>query len=140
MRSLVVFLANGREMQRMINTHIEASKIGRQISDEVLEFQRRMGDFSSGILMHVYIKRISLTNCLITDSSPDIDPTLAQAVPILTENPLLSSSDSSNDRQSSDSASTSQASTTPRINGTLPSYNHVRNNIIAGPENGKHRH
>lgn len=35
-------------MQRMINTHIEASKIGRQIADQVLDYQRRMGDVSSG--------------------------------------------------------------------------------------------
>lgn len=40
--------ANGREMHRMINTHIEASKIGRQIADQVLDYQRRMGDASSG--------------------------------------------------------------------------------------------
>ena len=40
--------SNGREMQRMINTHIEASKIGRQIAEQVLDFQRRMGDMSSG--------------------------------------------------------------------------------------------
>lgn len=37
-------------MQRMINTHIEASKIGRQIADQVLDYQRRMGDVSSGLL------------------------------------------------------------------------------------------
>lgn len=36
-------------MQRMINTHIEASKIGRQIAEQVLDYQRRMGDVSSGI-------------------------------------------------------------------------------------------
>lgn len=42
------FKANGREMQRMINTHIEASKIGRQIAEQVLDYQRRMGDVSSG--------------------------------------------------------------------------------------------
>lgn len=37
-------------MQRMINTHIEASKIGRQIADQVLDYQRRLGDSSSGEL------------------------------------------------------------------------------------------
>lgn len=36
-------------MQRMINTHIEASKIGRQIADQVLDYQRRVGDISSGM-------------------------------------------------------------------------------------------
>lgn len=40
--------SNGRDMQRMISTHVEASKIGRQIADEVLDNQRRGGDISSG--------------------------------------------------------------------------------------------
>lgn len=35
-------------MQRVINTHIEASKIGRQIAVQVLDFQRHNGDLSSG--------------------------------------------------------------------------------------------
>ena len=34
----------------MINTHVEASKIGRQIAEQVLDFQRRNGDSSSGNL------------------------------------------------------------------------------------------
>lgn len=42
--------ANGREMHRMINTHIEASKIGRQIAVQVLDHHRRAGDSSSGIM------------------------------------------------------------------------------------------
>lgn len=42
------FAANGREMHRMINTHIEASKIGRQIAVQVLDYHRRAGDSSSG--------------------------------------------------------------------------------------------
>lgn len=53
------FTANGREMQRMINTHIEASKIGRHIAEQVLDYQRRMSS---------------------SDSSPDPDPTLAQTL------------------------------------------------------------
>jgi aryl hydrocarbon receptor nuclear translocator-like protein 1 len=41
------FLANGHhEIQRMINTHIEASKIGSQIAEQVLDHQRRMGESS----------------------------------------------------------------------------------------------
>jgi aryl hydrocarbon receptor nuclear translocator-like protein 1 len=31
-------------MQRLISTHVEASKIGRQIAEEVLDSQRRGGD------------------------------------------------------------------------------------------------
>lgn len=40
--------SNGRDIQRMINTQVEASKIGRQIADQVLDNQRRGGDTSSG--------------------------------------------------------------------------------------------
>ncbi|XP_054274437.1 protein cycle isoform X2 [Macrosteles quadrilineatus] len=36
-----------REMSRMISTHVEASKIGRQIAEEVLDLQRKGGDSSS---------------------------------------------------------------------------------------------
>lgn len=35
-------------MQRMINTHVEASKIGRQIAEQVIDSQRRCYDSSSG--------------------------------------------------------------------------------------------
>lgn len=42
-------------MRRMINSHVEASKIGRQIADQVMDSQRRSGESSSG-------------------SSPDPDP------------------------------------------------------------------
>jgi hypothetical protein len=34
-------------MQRLISTHVEASKIGRQIAEEVLDSQRHGGDSSS---------------------------------------------------------------------------------------------
>lgn len=34
-------------MQRMITTHIEASKIGRQIAEQVIDSQKRNGDSSS---------------------------------------------------------------------------------------------
>lgn len=37
----IAFLANGREIQRIINTHVEASKIGSQIAEQVLDSQRR---------------------------------------------------------------------------------------------------
>lgn len=36
-------------MHRMINSHVEASKIGREIAEKVLEYHRRGGgDLSSG--------------------------------------------------------------------------------------------
>ena len=34
-------------MQKLISTHVEASKIGRQIAEEVLDSQRHGGDSSS---------------------------------------------------------------------------------------------
>lgn len=34
----------GRDMSRMISSHVEASKIGRQIAEEVLDLQRREGE------------------------------------------------------------------------------------------------
>lgn len=39
-------LAN-KDMQRLIKTHIEASKIGRQIAEQVVDSQRRGGESSS---------------------------------------------------------------------------------------------
>lgn len=103
----------------MINTHIEASKIGRQIAEQVLDFQRRMGDISS-------------------DSSPDPDPTLAQTVPLLDENHLINAS-LDLDHSSSGASPNTQSSNSQRINGTyanFSSYNHQRNNITLSPENG----
>lgn len=48
-------LANGKDMQRMINTHVEAGKIGRQIAEQVMDSQKRCEGSSSA-------------------SSPDPDP------------------------------------------------------------------
>ncbi|KAF7271888.1 hypothetical protein GWI33_015278 [Rhynchophorus ferrugineus] len=39
--------ANGKDMQSLISTHVEASKIGRQIADQVLDLQRRSADSCS---------------------------------------------------------------------------------------------
>lgn len=39
--------ANGRDMQRIITNHVEASKIGRQIAEQVLTFHKRINDSSS---------------------------------------------------------------------------------------------
>lgn len=40
-------MLGGRDMHRLISSHVEASKIGQQIADEVLDAQRR-GDSSTG--------------------------------------------------------------------------------------------
>lgn len=57
-----VLLANGKDMQRIITTHVEASKIGRQIAEQVMDSQRQGGDSSAG-------------------SSPDPDPESSLTVP-----------------------------------------------------------
>lgn len=85
---------NGREMTRMINTHIEASKIGRQIAEQVLDYQRRMGDRSS-------------------ESSPDPDPTLAQS--LVTESQLHASIINMENNSGS-------SETPTRLNGTYASF------------------
>lgn len=91
--------ATGRDMQQMINTHIEASKIGRQIADQVLDYQRRIGDSSC-------------------ESSPDPEHTIAQMVTV--NDPTLASSSLSLEHHQ-------LTQLTSRINGTLPTYSHMRN-------------
>lgn len=49
-------------MQKLISTHVEASKIGRQIAEQAMDSQRQGGDSSSG-------------------SSPDLDPESSLTVP-----------------------------------------------------------
>lgn len=94
-------------MQRMINTHIEASKIGRQIADQVLDFQRRLGDSSA-------------------ESSPGPDNSI---LPL--GDPILGSVNIIPDRQLTPLLSVQ------RVNGTLPSYSTVRNTSIISSEQGK---
>lgn len=98
-------------MQRMnaINTHVEASKIGRQIAEQiVLDNQRRIGDLSS-------------------DSSPDLINNM------INENQLSSSMDNNYGRLSEGSSSSSHHGN----NGTLPGYTQVRNNVIMSPAHGE---
>lgn len=52
---MILFSANGKDIQLIINTHVEASKIGRQIAEQIIDSHRRAGESSSG-------------------SSPDPDP------------------------------------------------------------------
>lgn len=46
--------ANGRKMHRVINTHDEASKIGRQIAEEMLNYHRRARDSSCGTITRMH--------------------------------------------------------------------------------------
>lgn len=97
-------------MQRMISTHIEASKIGRQIAEQVLDYQRRAGDTSPS-----------------SESSPD--PEVHESIispPIVIPQDIRV-----------EIANDVHVPTTPpqRQNGTLPGYNHVRNNnSIVSPD------
>uniref|UniRef100_A0A1L8DMD6 Putative hypoxia-inducible factor 1/neuronal pas domain protein npas1 n=1 Tax=Nyssomyia neivai TaxID=330878 RepID=A0A1L8DMD6_9DIPT len=95
--------SNGREMHRIINTHVEASKIGRQIAEQVLDHQRRVGDSSS-------------------ESSPDpeMSDTNVHHQIHLSES-SISASEVSLDRRIGQTNS-------QRLNGTLPGYTQVRNN------------
>ncbi|XP_055701095.1 protein cycle isoform X2 [Phlebotomus papatasi] len=96
---------NGREMHRMINTHVEASKIGRQIAEQVLDHQRRVGESSS-------------------ESSPDPETTDTNPHQhIAVSESSISGSEMSLDRRIA-------PQNTQRLNGTLPGYSQVRNNTI----------
>ncbi|KAG5675638.1 hypothetical protein PVAND_005526 [Polypedilum vanderplanki] len=102
---------NGREMTRMINVHIEASKIGRQIAEQVLDYQRRMGDDASP-----------------DSSSSDPDPTLAMS--LADEGNHLASMNVENN---SNSAASNDMPT--RINGTysnFATFNHDRSSVENG--------
>ncbi|XP_055631191.1 basic helix-loop-helix ARNT-like protein 1 isoform X2 [Toxorhynchites rutilus septentrionalis] len=107
--------SNGTEIQRIINSHVEASKIGRQIAEIVLDTQRRIGESS-------------------TESSPNpadvvlpqkFNPSgqdansLSSEVAAAVECTLVSESVVS-------SVSSGEAATTQRNNGSLPEYGHVR--------------
>lgn len=110
------FTANGREMTRMINTHIEASKIGRQIAEQVLDYQRRLGDASPD------------------SSSSDPDPTLAQTISLVTESHQAAT-------MSMDNSSVSSEMPT-RLNGTysnFSTFNHSRTSSALNLENGMER-
>jgi hypothetical protein len=71
------------------------------------------------------------------DSSPDPDPTLAQTIPIVSENQLNASLEIDH---SSAGNSSSGANETQRINGNFASfttYNHARSSTVVSPENGE---
>lgn len=44
---MIIVTGNGG-LERLISSHVEVSKIGRQIAEEVLDLQRRCEDSSSG--------------------------------------------------------------------------------------------
>lgn len=101
-------------MTRMINTHIEASKIGRQIAEQVLDYQRRLGDDASP-----------------DSSSSDADPTLTMS--LVSESPQ-------NTGLHVENSSSIDADLPTRINGTytnFSAFNNTRSNITLNMDNGE---
>ncbi|XP_055528221.1 basic helix-loop-helix ARNT-like protein 1 isoform X2 [Wyeomyia smithii] len=120
--------SNGREIQRIIHSHVEASKIGRQIAEQVMDHQRRVGDSSA-------------------ESSPDpADVSIPQNFSSIAQEVknLSSEAVSSVERTLASSSRVSPASSvsgvpsTQRVNGTLPGYNHSRSSTVASPGDASH--
>lgn len=55
MVSVSYTIDNGRDMQQIITTHLEASKIGQQVADQAMDLQRRIDDLSPGIISYNYL-------------------------------------------------------------------------------------
>lgn len=126
-------LFSANDMNRMINTHIEASQIGRQIADQVLDYQRRMGDMSSGLKSkYENTERQFFLRSL--ESSPDPDPTVGIQTSMLSEN-LMNASMNIDQSLAGTSSMPFQ-----KINGTygnFTTYNHARSSTVVSPENGE---
>ncbi|XP_055378437.1 protein cycle [Condylostylus longicornis] len=105
--------SNGREIHRIINSHIEASKIGRQIAEQVLDYHRRISDSS-------------------TESSPDPDSRSGNPSQTMSSG---ENSISGGELQSSDRRNNQSTGQYPRLNGTLPHFNNVRNNFTTNSDN-----
>lgn len=88
-RLCLLVLANGRDIQQMINTHLEASKIGQQVADQAMDYQRRIDDTSAGRI-HNYNFR-QTTKVGIADNSPHPNEDHGNS----SNNPQLSSGDNS---------------------------------------------
>ncbi|PSN34385.1 Aryl hydrocarbon receptor nuclear translocator-like protein 1 [Blattella germanica] len=103
--------AGSRDMQRLISTHVEASKIGRQIAEEVLDSQRRGGDSSSE-----------------SSPSPEAERTLpAQVSQSSTAESLITSN--SSEQPTIQQRNSSALQRTNHNNNTTGMFNHIRNNV-----------
>ncbi|XP_066991852.1 protein cycle isoform X1 [Anabrus simplex] len=102
----------GREMQRLISTHVEASKIGRQIAEEVLDSQRRGVDSSPG-----------------SSPSPDIDCPLSAQPPPSIESQISTSN--SSDRQIGQQRGNGilQQPSTNNSPSSMSMFSSIRNNV-----------
>ncbi|KAJ6641830.1 Protein cycle [Pseudolycoriella hygida] len=92
----------GREMHWIINSHVEASKFGRKIANQVIDYHRRFDNSSS------------------EDSPlPSDDPQPSTSTHLLSS---CENSGSGHEIPNAEYASSSH----PRVNGTLRGYNHMR--------------
>ncbi|KAK7863688.1 hypothetical protein R5R35_003076 [Gryllus longicercus] len=99
----------GRDIQCLIKTHVEASKIGRQIAEAVLDTQRRGSDSSSGV----------------GSPSPGAD-TFFGVQPLSNLEPQISTSAVVGDRQQPNRFMMLR----PNHNNNNPSsFNNIRNNV-----------
>ncbi|GLG98698.1 Period circadian protein [Gryllus bimaculatus] len=99
----------GRDIQCLIKTHVEASKIGRQIAEAVLDTQRRGSDSSSGV----------------GSPSPGAD-TFFGVQPLSNLEPQISTSAVMGDRQQPNRFMMLR----PNHNNNNPSsFNNIRNNV-----------
>ncbi|XP_053974744.1 basic helix-loop-helix ARNT-like protein 1 isoform X1 [Hylaeus volcanicus] len=97
------FTQSNGELERLISSHVEVSKIGRQIAEEVLDLQRRGEDSSSG-----------------SSPVPGPEPTLLN-----TESQITTTASPERVQDVSQSArGSSNSSSNP-----TPTYNHIANNL-----------
>ncbi|XP_021933115.1 protein cycle isoform X2 [Zootermopsis nevadensis] len=104
--------AGGRDMQRLISTHVEASKIGRQIAEEVLDSQRRGGDSSSD-----------------NSPSPDAEKAVTPQVTQSSEESLAISKSSEQLSQQRNTPALEQTNHNNNHNNTSGPFSQIRNNV-----------
>ncbi|XP_033338950.1 basic helix-loop-helix ARNT-like protein cyc isoform X5 [Megalopta genalis] len=97
------FTQSNGGLERLISSHIEVSKIGRQIAEEVLDLQRRGDDSSSG-----------------SSPGPGPEPSLMNTEPQITT--------TASPERFQDVAQVTRSSSNSSSNPT-PTYNHIANNL-----------
>lgn len=95
-------------MQRMINSQVEASKIGRHIADQFMDYQRRTGDTSSESSLEP--EQTNINSTLHAGTITGLQTSPDSRIPPLPQ------------------------STPQHTNGTLPGYAHVQNNLVNSDE------
>ncbi|XP_069684169.1 protein cycle isoform X2 [Periplaneta americana] len=127
----------GRDMQRLISTHVEASKIGRQIAEEVMDSQRRGGDSSSESSPSPDAERAlppqisqPSTEVRRSDSPKQTDIQYkrnSQGSPLRYSLPVITSN--STEQPTQQRSSSTHQRTNHNNNSTSGMFNHIRNNV-----------